>query len=107
MKQIVALVILSLGIILAVPYAQLVIQVLLNAHELVIQFLADVFTGGQAGSLLKGLIGLLTIPFIVALIPALIYWGIRRYWFPYFLEIIWIVWLLQVGALLVIHKAAI
>jgi hypothetical protein len=105
LKQIIALVAFSVAIVLSMSYVQHGVQWLVSAHDWVTQLLADVFSGGQAGSLLKALIALLTIPVIVGLIPAVIYWLVRRSWFPYFMEIVWVVWLIQAGALVVMYKA--
>ena len=98
-KQIIALVLLSMIIVFGMSYAQQAIQLLLNAHDWVSQVLTEVFSGGQAGNLARGLIALLALPLLAALIPAIAYWMLRRSWFPYFLEIVWIVWLVQAGAL--------
>jgi|SRR5579862_5251648 len=106
LKQIIALIVFSILIMLSLSYAQHAIQLLINAHDWVSQLLTDVFSGGQAGSLARGLIALLSLPIILGLVPAIIYWIVRRHWFPYFMQIVWIVWLLQVGALLVISKVA-
>lgn len=103
-KQIVALIALSVAIILSMAYAQQGIQVLVDAHTWVIQILSDVFSGGQAGNLAKGLIALLSIPVLVALIPTITYWLIKRHFFPYFMEIVWVVWLVQAGALIMVYK---
>jgi hypothetical protein len=105
LKQVIALLVLSVVIVLSMSYVQHGVHWLLNAHDWVTQLLADVFSGGQAGSLLKGLIALLSIPILVGLLPAAIYWLIRRNWFPYFMEIVWIVWLVQAGALVMMYKA--
>ena len=103
-RQISALVGLSIAIILAMSYAQQVIQLLLFAHGWVSQILTQVFSGGQAGNLARGLIALLSIPVLIAFVPTAAYWAIRRHFFPYFIEIVWIVWLIQAGALLVMAK---
>lgn len=103
-KQVVALIALSVGIIAAMSYAQHGIQILLSAHDWVSLALTDVFSVGQAGNIARGLIALLTIPVFIAIIPAAIYWLIRRHFFPYFLEIVWVVWLIQAGALMVAFK---
>lgn len=106
-KQITAIIGLSIAIILTMSYAQQAVQQLLNAHEWISQLLTDVFSGGQTGNLLRGLIALLSVPVIVGLIPALAYWMIRRHWFPYFMQIVWVVWFIQAGALIALYKAAI
>ena len=104
-KQIIAIIVLSVLIVLSMPVAHQAVQYLLNAHSWVSDLLTDVFSGGQTGSLIKSLIALLTIPIVVGLIPALIYWVARRSWFPYFMEIVWVVWLIQAGALIALKTS--
>lgn len=106
-KQLIALVAGSAAVVLTMSYDQHVLQFLISAHDWISQGLADVFSGGQAGSLIKGLIALLSVPILIGLVPAIIYWVIKRHWFPYFMEIVWIVWLVQVGALAVMYKAVV
>jgi len=105
LKQIIVLVTLSVAIVLSMSYAQHGVQWLIGAHDWVSKLLTDVFSGGQAGNLARGLIALLSIPFLVGLVPTTAYWVIRRHWFPYFMEIVWVVWLIQAGALVVLYKA--
>lgn len=104
-KQLVAIVALSIAVILSMSYAHEGIQMLLNAHEWVSQALTDVFSMGQAGNLVRGLIALLSVPIFISLVPAVTYWIIRRHWFPYFMELVWVIWLVQAGALIVLYKA--
>lgn len=106
-KQAIALIVLSAAIVLSMSYAQQGVQWLINAHEWVSQLLTDVFSPGQAGSLARGLIALLSIPVLAGLTPAIFYWIIKRSWFPYFMETVWVIWLVQAGALIVLQKAAI
>jgi len=103
-KQSIALLALSIVIIFTMSYAQHAIQLLIDSHDWISQQLMDVFSGGNAGNIARGLIALLSVPVLVALIPSVIYWIARRHWFPYFMEIVWIVWLIQAGALLVAFK---
>jgi hypothetical protein len=105
LKQVIALIGLSIAIVLSMSYAALGIHWLLLAHDWISQLLTDVFSGGQAGNIMRGLIALLSIPIIIGLIPTVIYWVLRRHWFPYFMEIVWIIWLVQAGALIVMYKA--
>jgi len=106
LKQIIILLVLSVAIILGMTYAQMGVQWLLDAHDWISQILMDVFSGGQAGNIARELIALLSVPILVGLVPALIYWIIRRHWFPYFMEIVWVVWLIQAGALVITYKVA-
>lgn len=104
LRQVIALLFLSTGVILAMSYAQHAIQGLLAVHDLISQGLMEVFSGGKAGTIARSLIALLTVPIVVALIPTGIYWLLRRHWFPYFSEIVWVVWLIQASALIVAFK---
>lgn len=103
-KQIILIIALSVGIVLSMSYAQQGVQYLLVAHDWISQLLTEVFSGGQVGNMLRGLIALLSVPVLVGLVPALIYYAIRRNWFPYFMQIVWVVWLIQAGALIVMFK---
>lgn len=105
-KQTIALLAISVVIVLTMSYAQQAVQWLLVAHDWVSQLLTDVFSGGQAGNIMRGLMALLAIPVFAGLVPTLAYWAIRRHWFPYFMEVVWIVWLVQIGALMVYKAAA-
>lgn len=104
-KHIFLILLLSVAMVMAMPYAQQLVGYLITAHDWISDILKDVFTGGQAGNILRELIALLSIPFIVALIPAVIYWIARRRWLPGFMEIMWVVWLVQAGALAISYKA--
>ena len=104
LKHSLMIIALSILIVLFTSHSQQGIQWLLAAHDWVSNILLNVFSGGKAGNLMRELLALLAIPVAIALIPAFAYWLIRRHWFPYFMEIVWIVWLVQVGALLTMTK---
>jgi hypothetical protein len=103
-KKLIALIIFTIAFVFALPYVQQAVELLLRGHEWISQMLGEVFAGGHTGSIIKGIIALLCIPVAIALIPSVIFWFIRRYWFPYFMDIVWIVWLIQAGALAVVQN---
>jgi hypothetical protein len=105
-KQIIAIILLSILVILTMPYIQQGLQFVLSAYDWVAETLTQVFSGGQAGDLIRKLIALLTIPVAVGLVPVMIYWLARRKWFPYFMEIVWVMWLTQTAALVILFKIA-
>lgn len=107
LKQSLILITLSAAIVLSMSYAQQGLQLLISGHDWISQLLTEVFSAGHAGSLARSLIALLSIPLLAGLIPTFIYWVVRRHWFPYFMEIVWVVWLLQAGALIMMYKAAV
>jgi len=106
LKHSIALIVISITILLSMPYAKQALEMLLYAHDWISQLLTNVFTGGQVGNLARELIALLSLPLIAGFIPALVYWGIKRHFFPYFMQIVWIVWLIQVGALIAMYQVA-
>lgn len=105
-KQLIALVVLSIIIVFSMSYVHQALQYLLQVHEWVSALLSDIFSPGQSGMLARSLIALLSVPFLVGIIPAVGYWIIKRHWLPYFMEIVWITWLIQAGALVMLYQAA-
>lgn len=105
LKQIIAILLLSVGVILAMPYAQQGLQALVNAHDWIADVLTQVFTGGEAGNLTRNLIALLAVPLLVGFIPAIIHWILKRSWFPYFMQVVGIIWLVQTSALVILYSA--
>lgn len=98
--SLIAIVALSAAVVLFMPQAKMIVAFMVDAHGHVSNILADVFSGGNAGNIARGLVALIAIPFIVGLVPSLIYFLVRKHWCPYFMEIMWVVWLLQAGALI-------
>lgn len=106
LKQSLMLTALSAAIILSMSYAQQGLQILISGHDWISQLLTEVFSEGHAGNLARSLIALLSIPLLAGIIPAFIYWMVKKHWFPYFMEIVWVVWLVQAGALIMMYQAA-
>lgn len=101
LKKLILLIACSLLIVLFMSYAQTGIHYLLIARDWISQGLNDVFAGGHTGKVARDLIALISIPFLIGFIPTMLYWAIRRNWSPYFMDIVWIVWLIQAGAIVV------
>ncbi|EKD54178.1 MAG: hypothetical protein ACD_60C00119G0024 [uncultured bacterium] len=104
LKHIIAIIILSIVIIVGMSYAQQGLQYLLSAHDWVSDMLKQVFSVGPAGSVIRQLIALLVIPVLTSFIPALIYWLTTRHKLPYFMELVWVIWLIQTAALVITFK---
>jgi hypothetical protein len=103
-KHIIAIILVSIAVILAMPSAQHGLEIILSAHDWVSETLKNVFSVGQTGDLIRQLIALLAVPVLVGLIPAVVFWLTRRKWFTYFMECIWVVWLIQAAALVMLYK---
>jgi hypothetical protein len=106
LKHIVALIVLAVLVILATPQVHTALTALVSAHDWIADTLKAVFSGGRTGNLLRALIASLTIPLLVGFIPAGLYWLARRSFFPYFMTFVWVTWLIQTSALVVLYKAA-
>jgi len=107
-KQILSLfliIALSALIVMFMPQAKAALQVLVSAHSYVSNLLTEVFSGGNAGSIARGLVALLAIPLIVGLLPSLVYFLVKKSWCPVFMEIVWVIWLVQAGALIMTSVA--
>ncbi len=104
-KHALAIIGVSILVIISMMYAQQALEYLLIAHDWVAEKLTDVFAGGQTGNIIRQLLALLAMPFAIALIPALIYWMAKRTWFPYFMQVVWVTWLVQTAALVIMYKA--
>lgn len=108
-KQILSLlliIILSALVVVFKSEAKTALQLLVSAHSYVSDLLTDVFSGGNAGNIARGLLALLAIPFLAGLLPSLVYFLVKKSWCPCFMEIVWIIWLLQAGALIMTSAAS-
>lgn len=104
LKNLLALIALSIAVILTMTHIQIILSALIAAHDWVSNTLKDVFSGGPAGNLTRELLALLCIPMLAALIPAGFYWLAKRGWFPYFMQVAWVIWLIQTTALIALYK---
>lgn len=105
-KNIIAIIALSVFIILFTAYTQTGLNALMSAYQWISELLTQVFSGGKAGNLIRQQIAILCLPFLVALVPTLIYWFTRRKWFPYFMQIVWVIWLVEITMIVIQFKAA-
>ena len=104
LKQLIAIIILSILAITWMSHAQQGLQLLISAHDWIADMLREVFSGGEAGNLTRELLALLAIPLAVAFVPVIVYWLAKRSWFPYFMQCVWVIWLIQIAALIVLYK---
>lgn len=91
---------LSALVVFFMPESQKAVQTLVTAHDWITDLLTKVFNGDFAGNIARDLTALLCIPLIAGLIPAILFFVVRKRWLNCFMEIVWFVWLAQTGALL-------
>lgn len=106
LKQIIAIIVLSVLIIFTMPHMQHGLQALLSGYDWISSQLMEVFSGGSAGNLIRSLLALLAIPMMLGLVPVVVYWLAKRQWFPYFMEMVWVIWLVQTAAIIILYKAS-
>lgn len=96
LKQAIIYLCISIAVIFLAKYIHLVIVYIDLAYTYVNVKLAQIFSPGETGSLIRRVFVLVIIPVIIVGLPALIYRLIKRKTMPYFFELIWIIWLIVV-----------
>jgi hypothetical protein len=94
LKQSLLYLILSAVVIFFSLYAKLLFMYMDLLYMTINQALKPVFGSGVAGELMRDMISLMLIPLVIAAIPALLYWLIKRKKMPYFTELTWFLWLI-------------
>lgn len=107
LKNLVVLVILNLFIIFGLKHVQPLVLVLVSAHDWISQLILPFFPGSEVGLDTRHLLSLLIMPLFLAAIPALIYWLAKRRFFPYFMHVVWVFWLVQTTAIVVLSPVVV
>ncbi len=94
LRQSVIYLILSLLVVFLSAYVKLLFAYLDALYILVDQALDPLFGLSFLGELMSDVVTLMLIPLLIAALPALIYWIIKRKKMPYFIEITWFFWLI-------------
>lgn len=102
-KHIFAILLLSVLVVLFMPYGQQGLHFMVAGEEWVANLLIKVFSNDEAGNLIRQVLSLLAIPIVIALVPTILYWLAKRGWFPYFVQLVWILWLVQTAAVVIMH----
>ena len=83
----------SLIYIALATQAAVMVHYLNFAHQFMVDKLTYVFAGGQTGQFLKQALALILLPLAITAVPALIYYGVKRRSMPYFIHLLWAVWI--------------
>jgi len=105
LKNSIAIVVLSVLVILFMPWVQQGLTLLVDAHDWVGDALKQVFSVGEAGNVIRQLLALLAIPILISLVPLLIYWLAKHSWFPWTAQLIWMIWLVQTSAIVLLYAS--
>ncbi|MDF1645856.1 MAG: hypothetical protein P1U61_02590 [Legionellaceae bacterium] len=103
LKQSLIYFILSLLVVLFATYAKIFFVYVNLLYVYIDTTLKPLFGTGLMGEALRDMITLILTPFCLAALPALIYWLIKRKIMPYFIELIWVFWLILALSNYLIH----
>jgi uncharacterized membrane protein len=103
LKQSALYLVLSLLIVLFAHYAKLFFIYVNMLYVHIDTLLAPLFGKGVMGEAFRDIVTLALTPFLVAAIPASIYWIAKRKKMPYFIELIWFFWLILALSSYLIH----
>jgi hypothetical protein len=87
---------LSILVVLFAKYVHLAIVYIDMIYVYIMLQLASIFSINETGLLIRNVLVLALIPTLIAGIPALIYYVIKKQTMPYFMEIVWLLWLILV-----------
>lgn len=94
LKQSLIYLILSFTLLFFATYAKLFFVYVNIIYSYINLGLENLFGSSFGGELVRDIITLMLVPLILAGLPALIYWLIKRKTMPYFLELLWLFWLI-------------
>ncbi len=103
LKQSLVYLSLSLLIILFASYAKTFFVYVNLFYVYLNTWLEPLFGQGLIGEAFRDMLTLMLTPFVLAGIPALIYWLVKRKKMPYFLTLIWAFWLILALSSYLIH----
>lgn len=98
MKQLLAIILLSLVVLFANSTLNDALHHLIDFHQWISDALVTIFSSGKTGDIIKAVLALLLVPAVLAGVPALVYWGMKRTLMPYLWPIIWTAWIIQAVA---------
>ncbi len=96
LKQSIIYLVLSILFVLFSEYAHILIVYIVMFYTYVMIHLAPIFNPGASGLLIQKIIVLTLLPVIIVGIPALIYRAVKGRDMPFFLESVWLLWLIIV-----------
>lgn len=96
LKHFLALILLSIIAIFFLHQFAIFLHFIAYGHAWLADKLMLLFSNSNIGYLVSHVLALVLIPLIVALIPAFIYWLIRRGEMPHLILITWIIWIMLV-----------
>lgn len=94
LKHVLLLIILSIVAILFIHQLTHFLLYIGYSHTWLSRVFQAILSGFNAGRMVSHILALVIIPFIFALIPAFIYWIIKRGEMPHLMTLVWIIWIM-------------
>ena len=98
-KNIIALIVLSLIVIFANDVINSLLNEVVNLHHVFDNLVGQVFSGGTVGNTLRQLITIFIFPALIAGIPGCVYYLMKKRSMPHMLIIFWAAWIVQAVAI--------
>ena len=102
-KQGLIYLLLSIIVVLLAKYANLLIIYIDLVYTQINITLVPIFSSSELCVMIRKIVTLVMIPVLIAAIPALVYYAIKRRQMPYFFEITWVLWLVIALSKVLIH----
>ncbi|KTD22940.1 hypothetical protein [Legionella londiniensis] len=96
LKQSIIYLVASILVVLFAKYIYLIILYIDMTYVYINVKLAPIFSRSALGILIRKIVTLTVIPIALSAIPALIYWVIKRRFMPYFIQLVWLFWVIIV-----------
>lgn len=103
LKHFGVIIVLSFVLLIFAHQAQLVLVYLNDAHTILNEKLSYIFSTSTVGNTFQEATCLLLIPFVIAGIPAGIYWLVKRRLIPYFYHVVWGVWIVLFTSIMILR----
>lgn len=96
LKHILLLIVLSIVVIIGLHQLAIFLHWIGYGHAWLAGKFNLLFSGISFGFLISRVLALIIIPLIVSLIPAFIYWLIKRSEMPHLFLVVWIIWIMLI-----------
>ena len=89
LNKLLTVIVISILVVFFPAYAKQLMSLIMTSHAFIVDLLANIFSDGTTGRIIRDLLALLILPLGIGLIPAIIYWVVKRRFFPYFMFVVW------------------
>jgi hypothetical protein len=103
LKHLLIMIVITLVIVLSMPYCKKALQELIQFYPIILQHLSHVFAGSKIGTAIKEVLAILLLPLAVTAAVSGAYYIIKRTWMPHLINLSWILWIIVISAIVVLR----